>query len=240
MSRHFPTRPVMRRRCIDSSTVLTDLITLSSLQTFKSLKFVVRVAFSPDGRYFATASYDRTIVIYEATSPALAHDTSSHSGPSGRVQVDEDDDMAEIIDPLDDANLAMDANLRYTEVHRLTFDSNPEAILFTPDYLIFTLRSSSFIHYVHLGDWEQSRKSLNPHPLDTHISFAVLDLALHPSGKLLACLTGDHRGGGGERVLLYPVDPAEEERVGCLWTGAETDDFVLPRMSWLPDGSGLM
>lgn len=32
----------------------------------------------------------------------------------------------------------------------------------------------------------------------------------------------------------------QTERLACLWTGGETDDFVLPRMAWLPDGSGLI
>jgi hypothetical protein len=32
----------------------------------------------------------------------------------------------------------------------------------------------------------------------------------------------------------------QTDRLACLWTGAETDDFVLPRMAWLPDGSGFI
>lgn len=60
--------------------------------------------------------------------------------------------------------------------------------------------------------WTATSKSFNPHPMDTHVSFAVLDLALHPSGKIIACLTGDHRGGAGERVLLYGTEPDEVSR----------------------------
>ena len=121
-------------------------------------------------------------------------------------------------------------------------DSNPEAIVFHPDstWLMYTVRASHLLHYVRLGTWEVRTKSFNPHPMDTHVSFAVLNLALHPSGRIVACQTGDHRGGAGERVLLYGVEPDETERLGCLWTGSEGDDFVLPRMAWLPDGSGLM
>lgn len=256
-----------------ASTVLTDLITGEPLQTFKSSKFVVRVAFSPDGRYFATASYDRHVVIYRATSSAVP-----------LTQMDEDDAL--ILDDTDDIALASDPTLRYEEVKRIKVDSNPESIVFHPasTYLLYTLRSSHLMYYVKLpapdtaqtdqgaatrgsDDWSIITKSFNPHPMDLHISFAVLNMAVHPSGKLIACQTGDHRGGSGERILLYGIEPHEvrwllplgyfhpillhqslqplttvpqTERLACLWTGCDTDDFVLPRMSWLPDGSGLV
>ena len=105
---------------------------------------------------------------------------------------------------------------------------------------MYTIRASHLLHYVHLDTGQTKTKTFNPHPMDTHVSFAILNLALHPSGRIIACQTGDHRGGAGERVLLYGVEPEETERLGCLWTGNEGDDFVLPRMAWLPDGSGLV
>ncbi|WWD19769.1 hypothetical protein CI109_104233 [Kwoniella shandongensis] len=139
-------------------------------------------------------------------------------------------------------------HLRYTEVHRIKVDSNPEAILFHPEssWLMYTTRSSHLLTYVRLpsssteGQWQVKTKSFNPHPMDNHVSFAVLNLALHPSGRVIACQTGDHRGGAGERILIYGVEPEETERLACLWTGSEGDDFVLPRMAWLPDGSALI
>ena len=198
-------------------TILTDLITLEPLQTFKSNKFVVRVAFSPDGTYLTTASYDRDIVVHRATSP---HSTE----PGVRA---EDDDM--VLDSEDHPDLASDPTLRYEEVHRIKCDSNPEAILFHPQsrWLMYTLRSSHQMYYLRLpstsapsaangtgdstdaADWKTRTKSFNPHPMDTHVSFSVLNLALHPSGKVVACQTGDHRGTSGERILLYGVEPDE-------------------------------
>ncbi len=175
----------------------------------------------------ATASYDHHIVIYSATSSALPPEPTEDDIP---------------LDETDDAKLACEPELRYTEVRRIKVESNPEAILFHPDssWLLYTVRSSYLLYHVRLGNWEVKTKSFNPHPMDTHVSFSVLNLALHPSGRVIACQTGDHRGGAGERVLLYGIEPEEKERLGCLWTGSEGDDFVLPRMAWLPDGSGLM
>ncbi|ORY33390.1 WD40-repeat-containing domain protein [Naematelia encephala] len=206
---------------MDGTTVLTDLITSQTLQTWKSGKFVVRVAFSPDGRFLATASYDRNVVVYEALATA-------------------EPDIP--LDETDDAALACEPDLRYEEKHRIKVDSNPEAILFHPmsEWLMYTLRESHQLYYVHLGSWQVRTKSFNPHPFDTHVSFSVLNMALHPSGRIVACQTGDHRGGSGERILLYGIEPDETERLACVWTGHEGDDFVLPRMAWLPDGSGFI
>lgn len=160
----------------------------------------MRVAFSPDGRFLATASYDRNIVIYEAVS-------------SWTAPTQEEDDLP--LDDTDDPNLACDPQLRFVERHRVSVDANPEAILFHPNsqWLMYTVRSSHLLHYLRLDDsgmpWEVITKSFNPHPQDTHVSFSVLNLSLHPSGRMIACQTGDHRGTAGERILLYGVEPEE-------------------------------
>lgn len=171
-------------------TILTDIITQSTLQTFRSLKFVVRVAFSPDGKYFATASYDRNVVVYQAIGEALAPPPDEDAMP---------------LDDGDDPNLACEPSLRYGECHRVSTESNPEALVFVGEYLLYTTRSSHLLFYLRLRDWSRSTKSFNPHPMDTHVSFSVLNLALHPSGKVIACQTGDHRAGSGERILIYGV-----------------------------------
>ena len=210
---------------------MTDLITREALQTFKSSKFVVRVAFSPDGRFIATASYDKNIIVYEAiTQPHPDPPASIHSqGVSRDAEMMEDEDGM-ILDEHDDHRLACEPSLRYEERHRIRTETNPEAILFHPasTWLMYTVRSSHELFYVrlphHTGssgedkaeapqpvekDWSVKTKSFNPHPMDNHVSFSILNLSLHPSGRVLACQTGDHRGAGGERILLYGVEPDE-------------------------------
>lgn len=251
------------------SAILTDLITQTTLQTFPHTKFVVRSAFSPDGRWLATASYDRTIVLYESTT-------------SGRVPPGEEEED-DSLDATDDPRLARDPALRYTRRHRIVVEQNPEAIVFDARgrYLLYTTRGSHWLTYVHLpapngngngngdGDFTVSRKSFNVHPEDTHISFAVLNVVLDPSGRLLACQTGDHAGGTGERILIYDVElppttttspasppdanlttrgtwlasapgPRENDRLRVIWTGQAGDDYALPRLAWLPDSSGII
>ncbi|KAL1405114.1 hypothetical protein Q8F55_008737 [Vanrija albida] len=236
---------------MDGSTVLSDVLSGAVLQRFQAGKFVVRVAFSHDGRWLAAASYDKSVAVFEAV-------TSAHApAPT-------EDDVT--LDDGDDADLAAEPTLRYEERFRAKTEGNPEAMVFHPrgEWLLFTVRGSHELQYLRLPGagpdaagmdvdgaaegsvaartppWTIATKSFNPHPLDTHVSFAVLDLALHPSGRLLACLTGDHAGPAKERVLLYGVEPEETERLGCLWTGSEGDDYVLPRLAWLPDGTGIV
>ena len=174
-----------------------------------SSKFVVRVAFSHDGMFLATASYDRHIVVYRAVTPALSNE--------------------EVLDDTDDANLACEPMLLYEECHRAKTDTNPEAIAFTTEWLLYTLRSSHLLHYLHLGSWTTRTKSFNPHPMDTHVSFSVLNLSVHPSGKIVACQTGDHRGGAGERILLYDVDPDQvREQTGRTDRRSDASDVYGP------------
>lgn len=228
----FEQHPTRRRYILtssmDASAALTDMITGQEVQRFTHAKFVVRCGFSPDGKWMATASYDRTIVLYEEESAPL---------------VGADD----AIDDEDDPELASEPQIRYRVRHTINLRSNPECVVFHPSgsHLIYTRRSSHLLYYVALTDgFAMSTKSFNPHPLDDHVSFSVLNLAIHPAGRIIACQTGDHAGHGGERILLYDVDPVEmggrAERLACLWTGEAGDDYVLPRMAWLPDGSGIV
>lgn len=216
---------------MDGSTVLTDLVTSTPVQSFSQGKFVVRVAFSADGRWLATASYDRTINVYEDThAPVLG------------VRADEYHAAAEaageelpLVDRDDDPALACEPGLGYTLRHTVHTDGNPEALLFHPraEWVIWTERGGFEMKYLRLpGErseppaasrqdadiamdgagpegagkpWDTRSKSFNAHPGDTHVSFSVLDMALHPSGRLIACVTGDHAS-GGERVLVYGTE----------------------------------
>ncbi|KAJ9105425.1 hypothetical protein QFC21_001796 [Naganishia friedmannii] len=262
---------------MDSTAILTDLITQRTLQSFPHGKFVVRCAFSPDaGRWVGTASYDRTISIWEDLKWEAA------SPVNDAVEVEEDAEA-------DDPELAGEPTLRYTLRHTITLDQNPETLVFTPDgqYLLYTTRASCLLYYVRLpppsnatdnlpSKFEVITKSFNPHPLDSHVSFSVLNIVPDPSGRLLACQTGDHAGGTGERVLLYDISPPstdipvlaappmplersedgfttlalrtrsappeveENPRLSVIWTGEEGDPYVLPRLAWLPDSSGII
>lgn len=200
-----------------------------------------------------------------------------------------DEDDLELLDETDDEALAGEPTLRYKKVKTVELETNPEGLVFTPTHLIYTLRSSHLLYFLSLptsthdqtadgSEWRTRTKSFNPSPLDTHVSFSVLYLALHPGGKLVACMTGDPATtGAGERVLIYstdidilpeededrqgedgdvlmlqgvqsqvqeaiprPIMGSEGERLACLWTGEVGDEYVLPRMTWLPDGSGIM
>lgn len=244
------------------------MITNQPVQTFCHSKFCHLVAFSPTGHYIATAGHDKRIVIYQTSQ--------DHAEPNS-------DDL-ELLDHGDEWNLATEPSLRYQPVWSIETQTNPEAMVFTDTHLIYTLRNSPLLHFLSLtpnnnaaggNEWTTTTKSFNEHPGDTHVSFSVLHLALHPTRNLVACLTGDPATvGGAERILIYStevdgkrnddladllnqrlgvttvgkqpiggtkaVETGVDKRLACLWTGEIGDPYVLPRMSWLPDGSGLV
>jgi hypothetical protein len=66
--------------------------------------------------------------------------------------------------------------------------------------------------------YELRRFNLNPNG-DDHCSFSILALAVHPSQRFLALMTGDHSAVNSvSRVFLYPFLSAE--RKATLWTGS--------------------
>ena len=198
----------------------------------------------------ATASYDKTVVLYRIL--AGEHE-GSRRGQQGMANGDadmdtdgglddgDDDDGMDLLDDTDEATLACDPSVRYTEIYRIRVDHNPEAILFVPalplssrtapntsqppvettsqagsnGWLLYTTRSSHTLHYLCPLTLTSRSKSFNAHPLDTHVSFSVLNMVLHPSGRVVACQT-DHST-AGERVLLYSTDPDEVSLPFCHW-----------------------
>ena len=174
------------------------------------------------------------------------------------------EDELEVLDSGDKEELAGDPTLRYdARAWTMELEGNPEAMVWTDKYLIYTVRGSCLLYFLEVpssdqtsGEWNTKIKSFNPSPLDMHVSFSVLYLALNPEGTMVACITGDPATtGGGERILIYSTEIKEDntagrsgsgggaeegERLACLWTGEVGDEYVLPRMTWLPDGSGIM
>ncbi|KAL7413766.1 WD40-repeat-containing domain protein [Mrakia frigida] len=235
-----PTQPrLIVTASMDSTAKLLDLVTRKVLQTFSHQKFVVKAVFSSTGKWLATASYDRTIKLYSLVPPA----------PRVVSYLDDPDEPNE--DPL-----GKDVEDRWELRKVIETKSNPEGLVFGPTdedgaWLAFTTREDNYIKYLMLpstpkplgeGDdateepFEIKRFNLNPNG-DDHLSFSVLSLALHPGGKHIALLTGNHASGNLSRIFLYPF--LDGERKLTLWTGASCDEFSSPRMAWFPDGSAV-
>lgn len=136
------------------------------LLTLLSCGSVVRLAWSDDGLWFATISYDKTICIYEAVPTATSDGAA---------------------DALDSDEFANTPTFKYYLRWQKTVPTNPEACTFTPDskYFIFTRREDNFLYYVALPahtarpelnytdkEFSISRINLNEND-DSHISFSV-------------------------------------------------------------------
>ena len=146
----------------------SDLDLNHGLASLTPARSVVRVAWSPDGRWFCTAGYDRTLCVYEAVP--LPADASSGSAE------------------LDDDEFASLPRFAFPLRWKKTFSSNPEACVFLPDsqYLAFSRRDDNHLNYVRLPSpsdsaaerdypdeaWAITRYNLNE-TLDSHISFCM-------------------------------------------------------------------
>ena len=69
-----------------------------------------------------------------------------------------------------------------------------------------------------------ARISLNANDWDTHCSFAVLDMAVSPDGKYLACATD------ANKHIIYPLHGNEHVKV---LVGHTADEYANARIAWL-------
>ncbi|GAA5983325.1 hypothetical protein JCM10908_000242 [Rhodotorula pacifica] len=206
-------------------------------------KYIVKVAFSPDGEYLATLGYDKLIHIYRfVLSPPPSHD----SRPRIDAQEDGDDDP-----------LATCPIVKLDLAHTITTRTNPEAAVWLPvsvsagqrdggQWLVWTAREDNLLHYVKAptattgGEelsqqqqkWETEEWNLNENG-DSFISFSILSISLHPTLPLLSLQTST----ASARLLLYPFHSST--RLLTLHTSASQSDYFNPRHAWLPSGAGV-
>ena len=212
-------------------------------------KFVVRVAFNKSGTMLASAGYDRRINFYQL---------KSHSFTDDGLEI-EFDLLHSVELPTNPETLLF-----------LPSSGGPER-----DWLVYTRRGDNFVHYIALPssaaagtsigdeahqklanlslsdvqDWDDVRYNTNPSSSDMHVSYSILDVSLHPSGKYLSLQTGDHAMSSSitqaasssasalSRILLFPLH--SDQRAATLWTGAACSAYASPRHAWLPSGRGV-
>ena len=124
-------------------------------------------------------------------------------------------------------------------LHTLVLPANPESLCFCPDgkELIVYCRGEPFRRHVKIEgsspvsmlaetrvSVNETRISLNANDWDTHCSFAVLDMAVSPDGKYLACATD------ANKHIIYPLHSNEHVRVLVVHTA---DEYANARVAWL-------
>ncbi|GAA6028276.1 hypothetical protein JCM8097_006952 [Rhodosporidiobolus ruineniae] len=213
---------------MEGSLSVIDLVTREVKAKVKDhSKYIVRVVWSPDGRYLATLGYDKLIHIYRFS---LSASTSTSSDAPALL----DDELP---DPL-----AATPSVSLTLAHTVHTRTNPEAAVFLPDSrtLVWTAREDHLLHYQTVpaegnetgeGGWAAESYNLNENG-DAHISFSILHITLHPTLPLLSLQTNTTNA----RLLLYPFH--SPTRLLTLHTTASYSDYANPRHAWLPSGAG--
>jgi WD40 repeat protein len=157
---------------------------LALVRTLTHPQGVTSVAFSPDGRWLVTGSYDRGVRVWRTSDGTLARTLSGHQGTVWSVAVSPDGER--VASGGEDRNvrlwrLADGAPLRTLTGHTL----NVWSVAFSPDGRL--LGSGSFDHTVRL--WRVDTGAL-ARTLTGH-SEAVVGIAFDPVGGLLASCGDD-------------------------------------------------
>ena len=116
----------------------------------------------------------------------------------------------------------------FEKLHTLVLPANPESLCFAPGgkELIVSCRGEPFRRHVKIEEetLAETRVSLNANDWDTHCSFAVLDMAVSPDGKYLACATD------ANKHIIYPLHGNEHVKV---LVGHTADEYANARIAWL-------
>lgn len=202
---------------MDGMLVVWDLAHDTPIQTLRDhRRFAVRVAFSQDARFLASASYDKTIHIYEDEQGRYVrrHTITLTSNPEALLFVRGAPDQA---------------------------GERPWLVYTVRDSVMLHYVGMP----THTTAWDVLTYNTNPDPDDFHASYSLLDLAMHPSGQYISAQTGDHGtpcalSSGSDhtlsRLLLMPL--FSDKRHSTLWTESPSSSFTSPRHAWRKEGDG--
>lgn len=127
-------------------------------------KYVVRVKWSPCGKYFASSAYDKTCVLFGI------------------------DGAGELPKSLESGEPAP----AFKQLSTFHFRGCVESIVFTDRELVIGSREDHMLHLVAIPSLE--RREINMNALgDTHISFTPMDLSVSPNGRYLLVSTDKDR-----------------------------------------------
>ncbi|RKP05347.1 WD40-repeat-containing domain protein [Thamnocephalis sphaerospora] len=93
--------------------------------------------------------------------------------------------------------------------------------------VVIALRSDPYLRYLQLDSGHERRFSINADPLDTHVSFSILDLAVSPCGRYIAAATDKQPTG------LVVVYARAQNRQVASWFVASVPAFSRSRCAWL-------
>ncbi|CAG8642777.1 6730_t:CDS:2 [Ambispora leptoticha] len=207
-----PDYPTLMLSSSMDSTVLVNVHTNETIQTFKEdSKYVVHARFSPDGLMFATA-YDHTVNFYKMIPSAVPDTPKSPASPRSPTfnQID----------------------IKYVKVHSMKLTGNVEAFCFLPnnESLVIGVREDNYLHYIDLVNFQDTKYSMNENG-DERVSFTPMDISPSPhnNGKYLLVSTDDESG----RLILFLTNSDVQIR---NFYGAQVNKFSTPRHCWHPSG----
>eukprot|EP00644_Phytophthora_capsici_P013984 jgi/Phyca11/539192/estExt2_Genewise1Plus.C_PHYCAscaffold_30049 len=129
-----------------------------------------KLAWSNDGRMFATGSSDKSLNIYQCLQLV------ERGGEGGSEQIEKIKSFY--------FNGTVEAMVFAPEVNG---DKDTSGEL-----LVIAVRDDCYVHYVDCSTLEKERVNMNPDGIE-HVSYTIMDLSLSPSGKYLLAATDSNR-----------------------------------------------
>jgi len=186
-------------------------------ENIKFNKYVKSLAFAPNSGLLASSSADGTVQLTRVTLVNNAEDG------------DEDMDCGDA----NATNEGQSKNAKVELVNSLHLTGAVETVCFVNDGNTLCLyeRETSYLSYFDLNDdFKMTKYSLNgpvTGGFDSHVSFAVMDIAVSPNGKYLCAATD------ASRNIILEVGTSNIIR--DLY-GHKNDGFSQPRIAWSRSG----
>lgn len=162
--------PASRRHVVvatmEGSLSLIDLVTRTVLQKISPhSKYIVKVVWSNNGRFVASAGYDKFIKVYEVVEGAGEQETNA------------------LVDGEEEDELASTKLISLVERERILTRTNPEGLAFLPTgSLVYSCREDHMLHYVSMpGDEEKASVTTDRFGEDG-TAFKLSGYNLNPNG----------------------------------------------------------
>lgn len=169
--------------------------------------YVTSVRFSPGGSYLATASNDRTAMLFSVKKDALSDESKAWEDVFTAMQ------RYHLETPVVDVAFLIDKN-------------RSPASTVESCRLIVAERSSVYLHVVTLPSKTVEDVNVNEKD-DTHLSFSILAISPSPDGNTV-CIATD-----SDQIVL--LDLSTGEQMGSL-VGHRSGEYAQPSVCWDPSG----
>ena len=150
---------------MEGSLSLIDLVTRTVLKIQPHSKYIVKVVWSKNGRFVATAGYDKLVQVFEVVAGEGEQEANA------------------LIDGEEEDELASTATIKLIEREKILTRTNPEGLAFIPTgSLVYSCREDHMLHYVSMPGDEEKVSATSDRFGEEGTAFKLSGYNLNPNG----------------------------------------------------------